>query len=417
MLTKELIRCRNYKGKVYPQFIEIDNSELLELANQLISVYNQKGNPTRSEIEDYTAPVINTARDVVLVKGLNKLLLDRSEFSHDEGVDYYTLRKQVFLASGKLLKQKDDLCYKKFHKSVFSCGEVDQYFLNKGIYPDLPENERLISFKDLSAKHLLERYNCSLVQSLLLSAKSITLLISEIKAAKIRKMFKYLKFFRLLSRISRDQIDECRTKEQDDSASPIRVVIDGPMSLFENTQKYGLQLASFFPTVCNLTKWELNATVKYRGKQTLLKLDHNSKLTGHYNHYGSYVPEEIDMFQKEFQIKIEDWTITEDTPFLPSGNQELVFPDFSFQNREGKKIHLELFHRWHATQLLSRLKYVNIKPDILLIIGVDRSIYKKPEIKKKLDKSKWFTDNGFLFTDFPGVERVYKCLKRLCLKT
>ena len=172
-------------------------------------------------------------------------------------------------------------------------------------------------------------------------------------------------------------------------------------------------MASFFPTVCHLDKWKLEAEVKYKGKKSQLILDEKSKLSGHYNHYGSYVPEEIDMFQRDFQSKIEDWTITEDTPFLASGNQELIFPDFSFRNRDDMVIHLELFHRWHATQLLSRIKIGEKKPDIPLVVGVDRNLYKAPEIKEKLDKSSWFTEHGFLFNSFPGVERVRKCLKQL----
>ena len=413
MLTKDLIRCRNYKDKVCPLFIDVDDSVLLQLADRLISAYKQESPPTRSKIEEYTVPVINTASDVILAKGLNKLLLDRSEFSHEEGMDYYALRKSVFLASGKLLKQKEMGDYDEYRKTLFTCKELDLEFLNNGTYPDLPENERLISFKSLSSTNLLKRYNCSLVQSLLLSANSISLLIKETKAAKIRQMFKYLKFFRLLSKITRENSNNREIAGKEVKASEIRVVIDGPLSLFENTQKYGLQLASFFPTVCHLDKWELEAEVKYRGKRKRLALDQKSKLSGHYNHYGSYVPEEIDVFQRDFQSKIEGWTITEDTPFLASGDQELIFPDFSFRNKDETVIHLELFHRWHATQLLSRIKIGEKKQDMPLLIGVDRNLYKSPEIKEKLDKSSWFTGHGFLFNSFPGVERVSKCLERL----
>ena len=207
MLTKDLIRCRSYKGKVCPQFIDVNNSVLLQLAEQLISIYSNEGNPTRCEIGEYAAPVINTAKDLIFVKGLNKLLIDRSEFSHEEGVDYCSQRKEIFLVSGELLKRKGELDCTTYSKNIVSAETVDEAFFNSGIYPDLPERERLILFKSLSAKNLLERYNCSLVQSLLLSAKSITLILKEKKAAKIRQMFRYLKFFRLLSKITRDPVD------------------------------------------------------------------------------------------------------------------------------------------------------------------------------------------------------------------
>lgn len=411
MLTKDLIRCKTYKGLVRPQFIDVDNPELLEMAEQLISVYQQKTQPVRMEIEEYTTPVINTASDMILVKGLNKLLLDRSTFSHEEGVDHCVLRKNVFNISGELLIDKGEMDYADYKEKMFANSNVDSDFLEKGIYPDLPENERLILFKNISPNNLLERYNCSLVQSLLLSAKSITLTIKEPKAAKIRQTFKYLKFFRLLSRITREDEETPKKRKKKDSASTLHVVIDGPMSLFENTQKYGLQLASFFPTICHLSDWKLETEVKYKERLTTLKLDQDSKLTGHYTHFGSYVPEEIDVFQKDFKSKVKDWKITEDTPFLPSENQELIFPDLSFKNKDKKLVHLELFHRWHATQLISRLQYGDANPNSPLIIGVDRSLYKKPEIKEELDKNQWFANNGFLFNSFPRVDKVCKCLE------
>ncbi len=413
MLTKDLIRCRIVKGKAHPQFIDVESDELTQIADRLISIYRQTSRPVRSEIEEYAAPVINTARDVLLVKGLNKLLLDRSEFSHEEELNYCELRKSVFMASGKALKQKKDVVYAEYKDKIFANPEVDNGFLENGLYPDLPENEKLIKFKDLSAKKLLERYNCSLVQSLLINSKSITLIIGEKKAAKIRQMFKYLKFFRLLGMITREDDGGSKTKGKSGKVSRLRVVIDGPLSLFENIQKYGLQLALFFPTVCHLENWELEAEVKFRNRNAVIKLDQKSGLAGHYNNFGSYTPEEIKVFQSEFESKVNDWSITEETPFLPSGNQELIFPDLSFKNNDGKLIHLELFHRWHSTQLLARLKYGDANPDAPLLAGVDRCLYKRPEINDELNKSQWFTKNGFLFNDFPGVDRVYRCLEKL----
>ena len=119
------------------------------------------------------------------------------------------------------------------------------------------------------------------------------------------------------------------------------------------------------------------------------------------------------MFSKLFKKKIEDWKIVETASFLDTGNQELIFPDFSFKNRDGKLIHIEFFHRWHSTQLLKRIEYCNNTPNLPLIIGVDRFLYNKSEIKNKLDSSNWFNQNGILFRDFPGVDRIHKKLKEL----
>ena len=42
------------------------------------------------------------------------------------------------------------------------------------------------------------------------------------------------------------------------------------------------------------------------------------------------------MFYKLFKEKINDWEIIETSSFLDTGKQELIFPDFTFQNTDGK---------------------------------------------------------------------------------
>ena len=97
--------------------------------------------------------------------------------------------------------------------------------------------------------------------------------------------------------------------------------------------------------------------------------------------------------------------------FLNLGHQKVIFPDFSFKNKNGDIIHLELFHRWHITQLNQRLEECENNLEIPVIIGVDRVLYNKPEFKERLKASVWFENNGFVFRDFPSVENVVEILK------
>ncbi len=413
MLTKDLLRFRTYKGAIKPQFISISDPALLKLADQLISAYRNDNLPSRGEIEETTTPLINAAKEVTLARGLNKLLLDRSDFSHGDEIDYPQLRQEIFNASGELLKDKGELSYEEYKNKVLAQTSLNADILKKGLYADLPENEKLISFKDLSAEKLLERYNCSLVQSLLLNAKSLDLRLFEPEAAKMRQLFKYLKFFRLLARIFQEEIRKKNKKGEESLHRGFRIVIDGPLSLFENTRKYSLQLASFFPALCNLTQWKMETVIKIGRRNLLLKLDEKSNLSSHYRHFGNYTPPEIILFKQEFKNKVSDWKITNHAPFLDAGDQELIFPDFTFKNCDGKIVHLELFHRWHIPQLKTRLKFGTSNPNTPLLIGVDRTLYNKSGMKKKINSNKWFSSNGFLFNDFPGIDILCKALNRL----
>jgi len=118
------------------------------------------------------------------------------------------------------------------------------------------------------------------------------------------------------------------------------------------------------------------------------------------------------MFHKLFKEKSPDWRIVGDSPFLDFGGQELVFPDLSFKSPDGTVVHLELFHRWHAGQLSRRLESLERNPGLPLIVGVDKYLYEKPELRLLLDASAFFASSGYVFRDFPGVDKTRACLAR-----
>jgi predicted nuclease of restriction endonuclease-like RecB superfamily len=410
MLTKDLLRLKIVSGCVRPQFIDCSNPELLELAEQLLECYqmNEGESLSLEEINAATEMVLRSYRDEKLSRGLNKVILDRCKFSSPDDFDYQASRREVFAASAKALQtmpaDAEPETLMKIARASLRRQTCD--FIDAGIYSDLPGNENLIRTPALFKREVLERYNCALVQSLLLYSDSLEIIAEDPEPAKMRKMFKYLKFFRLLAKIS--SVPGCRRFK--DAPSKLKIVIDGPVSLFENTQKYGLQLACFFPAMLELDKWKLKCTVKYRDKELKLNLDESSALVSHYRNFSSYVPGEIAMFHRLFKSKVSDWHISGNTPLFQADKHELIFPDLSFTGENGVTIHLELFHRWHSTSLLERLEFCDSHPELPLIIGVDRALYKKPEIKARIDGSTCFARSGFLFRDFPGVDNVRKLL-------
>ena len=400
MLTKDLLRYTVRKDRGYPQFIKDDKPEFLSLAADLMAYYQVEAKMCRSEIEEGTSVTINAFSNVKVAKGLNKLLLDRSEFSLAGGQDYVKTRKLLFEESARqLLEQHEDLdSYRtKVQQNLLDSAS----FFEAGIYSDLPENEVLTKFKETYSKELLERYNVSQVQSLLLYSCELNVTIVETDPAKLRKMFKYLKFFRLLAQIRRVGAKKKGTLE---------LKVDGPLNLFESTQKYGLQLACFFPAILDMTKWQLKASIKIGQKRFHIEIDDKQKLKGFYKNFTAFIPEEILMFHKLFKEKSKDWQIVGEAPLLEAAG-EIFFPDISFEF-EGQKMYLELFHRWHFGALKKRLMILEEEGFENLIIGVDRALLKDVELKELLEGSEVFQERGFLFRDFPGVATVQKILKK-----
>lgn len=411
MLSKNLLKFRRSGETIKPVFIDVTDTANLELARQFLELYQLPENPaealTRSELEEMAAPLLKSHRDLKFAGGLHKLTLDRCEFAAPRDIDYPALRRELFTAGAAALRNElpeDPALYRaELLKQYPDAGDGTE------IYRDLPQNEKLCRSHRLFPKELLQRLNCAQVQSLLLYSSEIMLRIEENNPATVRRLFKYLKFFRLLAEITQLPI----TKKERSAGTMFRfeMQISGPASLFENTRKYALQLASFFPAICDLTQWTMNAEIELNGRKSRLHLTQDAGLVSHYRNFTAHVPEEIMMFHRLFREESEEWQIVGESPFFNFGNQQLIFPDLSFRSsKTERKIHLELFHRWHATQLLRRLESMKTHPETALLIGVDRSLSRRPEIKAALDHSEFFQTKGFLFRDFPGVERVTKLL-------
>ncbi|MBR4674652.1 MAG: DUF790 family protein [Victivallales bacterium] len=412
MLTKDLVICRCSGKRILPVFQKTDDAELLEMAERLIGSCELNGIFTRGEMnqawDDVTTGFFNTK----LANGLRKILEDRALFTSSAELDYPTERKKVLLASASLLSQGGFSTEKEYRQNLEE--RIDSPLARERLYADLPDNDRLLSFRDTSPRELIERYNLALVQGLLLDASSIELDVEDASQAQLRRLFSLVRFNRLVS-----MAEAKAPKNQVDShgeTTRIHFTIDGPGSILNQSRSYGFQLARFFPSVVNLKHWELKAIINhtnaYGSKERELRLDETSGLTCR-DAYGSYVPEEIGLFRKAFAAKNSRWHFLEECPLLKGPKGLLVFPDFGFTSPDGKTIYLELFHRWHANQLMQRLDQLDCGSEWPLIIGVDRAIAAKPDFQERLENSPAFQKAGFLYRDFPTVDRLVSRLEQI----
>ena len=393
MLNTDLLRttCRN--GKIFCRFIDPEKEENLLFARSLLMIYRTGTGRTRTEIASLCRSAGTGAADPKFAAGLEKLLNDRTVFSAaDPEKDYPAFRKELFKRSGIAIAQKGDFSEEKYRKSL-QLPPLD-------IYGDLPDFELCTSFKDLTESELLHRYNTALVQTLLLFANSIHLTLRDTAPGELRKIVKFMKFFRLLAQITSPE------------PNVLELDLSGPGALLENARKYGLLLGAFFPAVLHCKRYTLTADVEIRSRKARLELDEKSRLVSHYHNMAAYVPEEIRLFHRLVKEKSASWQIVGETPFINMGKEGICCPDLSFSN-SGKLIcHLELFHRWHRGGLQSRLAFLEENPQVPLIIGVDRGAVKDDEFEALGCSFPKAAGRVFRFRDFPGVETVIKMLDK-----
>ena len=410
MLNRPLVSAYVRKGVVTPAFVPVTHPELLMLAEQLLSLYRAAAEEHRvfAEVDDMAQAIVNGARSRRMALGLRKLLEERCAFSNQSELDYPALRRPVFEAAAELLKGGTPLPSIEDYQRLLSEKVGGNPLVQGGqLYGDLPENDRLLSFDDLNARQLLERYNVALVQALLLDARRLEAAISCVDAPRLRRIFKYMRFFDLLATVHASEEGTATVG----GAPSLEMVVDGPASVLEHSRQYGMKLAAFFPALCTADAWKIRAEVTWKEKPALLKLDQTSQLVCPYHNYAAYVPDEVKLFQSHFEEEVPEWRIVSDDPVVKGEGREIIVPDFTFRKGNGPAIHLELFNRWHASGLKERLAWFQKHSRVHMILGVDLALAKKPAVAEVLDASEWFAKYGFTYRDYPTCGKVRRALE------
>jgi len=403
VLTKNLVRYKIHQNTIAPRFISTDDKKLLNTATQLLAVFDDSQGKTRGELTTESTRIVdNSDCNVIIARGLEKLLMDRTLFNSDTPDELIHFRHELFLFTARLHAQDDNCDLETYYQRIEKQFDETIDSIQDRLYSDLPVHQPVTQFKALSAKRLLHRYNCAQVQGLLIHCARLVVKIFHPEPASLRQLFKYLRFHQLLAEISKL-----------DNQTGFKITIDGPLNLFFQTQKYGLNLANFFPGILHQKEWQMQATIHLKKRKTALDLtlDNSCQILSHYNHFMAYIPDEINSLQDRFKKKFPDWSIAPSESLIPLPGDSYCFPDFTLSHQDGQKIHLELFHAWHKTPLMYRLQQLDQVDSSDLLLGVNKRLLKDPAIASLIEESNYFKHSGFLFRDMPTVNDLRSALE------
>jgi predicted nuclease of restriction endonuclease-like RecB superfamily len=265
MLPPELTRARKREGKLtLSPLSPADRARALEVSEALLSVTRASLGQDREEVEASWAAVPVAAKERKLLLGLTHLVEARSEFTSPVGVEPEAVRLAVFthaaqmraeLGPGEYL-QRDSVLAKAAEELGISAEQIDQ-----ALYADLRSAQRLERCPVHTSTALVADYELVQVQSVLLRAVRIE---AEVKAGRpdaYRELFRKLKFRQLLFRV------------EPLSAGGYRIEIDGPMSLFGATTKYGLELSLSLPALMSCGQLRLKAELRWGKRREKLSFE------------------------------------------------------------------------------------------------------------------------------------------------
>src|SRR3712207_2988095 len=136
------------------------------------------------------------------------------------------------------------------------------------MYADRQGARLLEAFERPLPEGLIARYNVAQVQGVLYAARELVVDLGE--GADARLVFHYVKLLGLIYALEH-------------TSRGYRLRLDGPLSIFGSTRKYGLRLAKFLPGLLLTSPWKLSATIEWKDRETTLELD--SEMSGLESNY------------------------------------------------------------------------------------------------------------------------------------
>jgi predicted nuclease of restriction endonuclease-like RecB superfamily len=447
MLPLELLRTKiTSKGQRITPLFCLASADNLLIAQKLItefeSSYNQK--ETKGDLQKRLFLYENSYSDFKLIRGLIALLERRCVFKINQffSSDYeknkffstqipssFSLRKILFEESSRRGLPIDHTKRDKIFQYVASKLGIETNYLEKLMWLDQEDYLILERFSSIEPIHLLGLYNLSILQTLLFNSVNFEFTIRG--GTNWKQVLRTIKRFGLMYNLQKTQNNsdnkfpkeiqsnqiEQNIADGDDFKSyfndSIICSIDGPLSIFKLTNKYGILIAKVIPKIISASKWSIKASIiknSLSGRK-LYDFDLSSDSEVHFfnsindRFYNDYPFEDSNSINLNFDSFVETkfamqfekfhtgWKLVrEPDPLILPGGRAFI-ADFLFE-RYDKKIYFEIIGFWTVQYLERKFKKIyeisklsDNKNDLLIAINENNLVSESGEMNKLLSGS------------------------------
>ena len=347
MLTSDLLVTKISKGKIEPVYALL-NQDNLEIARSVIGVFQEHVGRTYGELIEELEGIEEI--NFRLIRGLAQILERRCVIETDCAIDPIAARKMVFEESGGFITSKEGR--EKVLDRAARRLSIGPDELERALWADHEENLAVKEFQTLAPEELLKQYNLSLAQTLLFRATAMEIQVED----NYQPVFRKIKQLGLIYSIHDGKIS-----------------LEGPLSLFKLTEKYGSAFARLLPTLMQASRWSLRASISrktFQGKRIYdFALDHTRRSL-----FGVESGPEIGFdsaIEKEFyQLGFKGWTVRREPAVLQAGEYAFI-PDFSLE-RNGTRIYVEIIGFWTPEYLRHKIQKLNLlqeKESLILLVN------------------------------------------------
>ncbi|HVK70911.1 MAG TPA: DUF790 family protein [Polyangium sp.] len=365
---------RRKGGRILPRYLRGDDAELAKtLAKDFVRILGSAVGQSRDEIEAALDAVPVPADARLVGDGLRKVLDGQCTWTVPPGVDPEEIRREVFLAAAKAHRALDvrsefdrDLVLTELAPRLGKTpAEIDA-----ALYADLRENERLESFRPIGSDALLERYDLGLAQAVLLKATHVTVRVADEGPDRYRRLFRAARFHGLIHVV------------EGSPQQGYTITLDGPWSLFDAVQKYGLRLAMFLPQVLAFRSFHVRAELAWGKAKTraVLEITPEDGLVSHVAEAPSTGPD-LDVFKQAFERLGSEWAVTDNDHVFALPGEIACVPDLVFRSETtGEEVFLEAFGFWSRQAVWQRVELVRKGFPARFLLAVGKQLRVSEEV-------------------------------------
>ncbi|KOP25791.1 hypothetical protein AMR41_13860 [Hapalosiphon sp. MRB220] len=371
MLPTDLLHHRQNGEEIIPKRLKLD-SKHIELANELISSFQESLGKTQGALERQLLELEGDTTDYKVKRGLAYLL--KSGFCTFEVVsplEPQMLRKRVFALAAKSVPSSELTQVTLTNIADNLTQELEREVLPQqvrdGLYADLSENKILTNFDAPKPENLLHRYNLSQVQGVFYKASQLVLNAHRNVPGEYKLLFRYLKLFQLMAYI------------EGDADHGFTITIDGPTSLFNPSTRYGLAIAKLIPALLHVTKWSLSATLQVRDfytetwKTRRFTLNSECGLVTHYPPGKPYDSMIEASFADKWDAMKTCWALEREVDLIPIPGSVMI-PDFRLVHPDGRSYLLEIVGYWRPEYLQKKFAQVRRAQSDNLILAISERL-------------------------------------------
>ena len=385
MLTADLVAARRRGGELrLAPTDDARRARIAALAAALTARARSEVGRPRDDVEEAlreTAAALEEGAERRLSAAVGKLVRDGLRYEESSSESAVELRRQLFrraaavrLAGAEAPFAAAPFASAPFDRSLFLDTYAREHgttaaVLERELFADRPGAQRLLAVETPAPALLAAGFELCEAQAVLLRATKVVAEVEAHDAASYRRLFRALKFLRLLPGIARL-----------DKRDGYRVEMDGPLSLFQSAGRYGLSLALALPAIAACDVWAIDADVRWGADRRPLRFRLAGRAAAAIDSPGAAaagdaLPDELATFVAAFERAGSGWRIERTPAILDLPGVGLCVPDLQFVRSDDRaRVHFELLGFWSREAIFRRVDLVRAGLPHKILFAASKSL-------------------------------------------